>query len=116
MLDVQRDVAATKTAISKPRSQTRQQELILTDYADRYPKQRQLVTKDESYYADVPARFEAGTPPIAQAVGLGWAYAKENAVTSTDHTRDKTTNSTPCGLLMFLVFSCSFCMFLMFLL
>ncbi|CAE7477280.1 csd [Symbiodinium natans] len=31
------------------------------------------VHMDESYYADVPARFEAGTPPIAQAVGLGVA-------------------------------------------
>lgn len=29
------------------------------------------VHMDESFYADVPARFEAGTPPIAQAVGLG---------------------------------------------
>lgn len=31
------------------------------------------VHMDESFYADVPARFEAGTPPIAQAVGLGVA-------------------------------------------
>ncbi|CAE7550458.1 SLC12A5 [Symbiodinium pilosum] len=31
------------------------------------------VHMDMSFYADVPARFEAGTPPIAQAVGLGVA-------------------------------------------
>jgi len=31
------------------------------------------VHMDRSFYADVPARFEAGTPPIAQAVGLGAA-------------------------------------------
>ena len=30
-----------------------------------------VAVEDESFYADVPARFEAGTPPIAQAVGLG---------------------------------------------
>ncbi|CAJ1960923.1 unnamed protein product [Cylindrotheca closterium] len=29
------------------------------------------VTMEESTYAPAPARFEAGTPPIAQAVGLG---------------------------------------------
>ncbi len=28
---------------------------------------------DESTYADVPAKFEAGTPPVASAVGLGAA-------------------------------------------
>ena len=37
-----------------------------------------MITEDESYYADVPARFEAGTPPIAQAVGLGWVHAKKD--------------------------------------
>ncbi len=31
------------------------------------------VTKDEITWASVPARFEAGTPPIAEAVGLGAA-------------------------------------------
>lgn len=31
------------------------------------------VTLEETVYADVPHRFEAGTPPIAQAVGLGAA-------------------------------------------
>jgi len=31
------------------------------------------VTLEGSTYAEVPARFEAGTPPIAQAVGLGAA-------------------------------------------
>jgi cysteine desulfurase/selenocysteine lyase len=31
------------------------------------------VTFEETTYAPVPARFEAGTPPIAQAVGLGAA-------------------------------------------
>mmetsp|Transcript_27397 Transcript_27397/g.55304 ORF Transcript_27397/g.55304 Transcript_27397/m.55304 type:complete len:568 (-) Transcript_27397:249-1952(-) len=31
------------------------------------------VYMDNSTYADAPARFEAGTPPIAQAVGLGAA-------------------------------------------
>mmetsp|Transcript_64652 Transcript_64652/g.192631 ORF Transcript_64652/g.192631 Transcript_64652/m.192631 type:complete len:572 (+) Transcript_64652:79-1794(+) len=31
------------------------------------------VTLEGSTFADVPARFEAGTPPIAQAVGLGAA-------------------------------------------
>mmetsp|Transcript_20419 Transcript_20419/g.47779 ORF Transcript_20419/g.47779 Transcript_20419/m.47779 type:complete len:533 (+) Transcript_20419:52-1650(+) len=31
------------------------------------------VTFEGSTYADIPARFEAGTPPIAQAIGLGRA-------------------------------------------
>jgi cysteine desulfurase / selenocysteine lyase len=31
------------------------------------------VTREGTTYADVPARFEAGTPAIAQAVGLGAA-------------------------------------------
>ena len=31
------------------------------------------VTLSRAVYADVPHRFEAGTPPIAQAVGLGAA-------------------------------------------
>ncbi|MBM3510257.1 MAG: SufS family cysteine desulfurase [Alphaproteobacteria bacterium] len=33
------------------------------------------VTFEKTTYADVPHRFEAGTPPIAQAVGLGAALA-----------------------------------------
>lgn len=33
------------------------------------------VTKEESSWNEVPARFEAGTPPIAQAVGLSHAIA-----------------------------------------
>ena len=32
-----------------------------------------VVTYERSTYADVPARFEAGTPAIAEAVGLGAA-------------------------------------------
>ena len=31
------------------------------------------VTRDVSTYADVPAKFEAGTPSIAEAIGLGHA-------------------------------------------
>jgi cysteine desulfurase/selenocysteine lyase len=31
------------------------------------------VTMEKSTYADIPARFEAGTPPIVEAVGLGAA-------------------------------------------
>ncbi|HEX4751821.1 MAG TPA: aminotransferase class V-fold PLP-dependent enzyme, partial [Solirubrobacterales bacterium] len=31
------------------------------------------VTRDGTTYADVPARFEAGTPAIAQAIGMGAA-------------------------------------------
>ena len=33
----------------------------------------QSVTFEETTYAPVPARFEAGTPPIAQVVGFGAA-------------------------------------------
>jgi cysteine desulfurase/selenocysteine lyase len=33
----------------------------------------ELVTMSSSTYAPVPHKFEAGTPPIAQAVGLGAA-------------------------------------------
>lgn len=32
-----------------------------------------IVTKDDVTYADPPHRFEAGTPPIVQAIGLGAA-------------------------------------------
>ncbi len=35
----------------------------------------QSVTFEETTYAPVPARFEAGTPPIAQVVGFGAALA-----------------------------------------
>jgi len=37
------------------------------------------VTKDTVIYADVPQKFEAGTPPIVQAIGLGHAikYIKQ---------------------------------------
>ena len=38
------------------------------------------VTKDGVTYADPPARFEAGTPPIAQAVGLGAAIDYVEAI------------------------------------
>lgn len=37
------------------------------------------VTLDKTIYADPPHRFEAGTPPIAQAVGLGAALKWLNA-------------------------------------
>jgi len=44
------------------------------------------VTLDETIYADVPHKFEAGTPPIAQAVGLGaatrWLTDIDNAAAS----------------------------------
>jgi len=33
----------------------------------------ETVTMERSTYADIPHRFEAGTPPIAEAVGLGAA-------------------------------------------
>src|SRR5256714_14721125 len=33
----------------------------------------ETVTMEKTTYAPPPARFEAGTPPIAQAVGLGAA-------------------------------------------
>ena len=38
------------------------------------------VTKDSATYAEPPARFEAGTPPIAQAVGLGAAIDYVEAI------------------------------------
>jgi len=45
------------------------------------------VTLDETTYADPPRRFEAGTPPIAQAVGLGaalrWFAAQDRAGAAT---------------------------------
>ena len=40
------------------------------------------VTLAETNYADIPARFEAGTPPITQAVGLGAAI---DWLTDIDH-------------------------------
>ena len=38
------------------------------------------VTLDDSTYAGIPARFEAGTPPVAEAVGLAAAVAYLEAV------------------------------------
>tara|TARA_Y100000590_G_scaffold470561_1_gene666352 strand:- start:5850 stop:7064 length:1215 start_codon:yes stop_codon:yes gene_type:complete len=38
------------------------------------------VTKDKVSYADLPQKFEAGTPPIAQAVGLGAAIEYLNNI------------------------------------
>lgn len=40
----------------------------------------QRVTIEKSSYAEVPARFEAGTPPIAQVIGLGAAIDFFNQV------------------------------------
>ena len=40
----------------------------------------ETVTMERSTYAPPPARFEAGTPPIAQAVGLGAAVDYLNAI------------------------------------
>lgn len=38
------------------------------------------VTIERTEYADVPARFEAGTPPIAEAIGLGAAVEYLSAI------------------------------------
>ncbi|WP_108660297.1 cysteine desulfurase [Acuticoccus kandeliae] len=38
------------------------------------------VTRDEVTYAGLPNRFEAGTPPIAQAIGLGAALTYVNGL------------------------------------
>jgi len=40
----------------------------------------EMVTMDSSTYAAVPHKFEAGTPPIAQAVGLGAAIDYLSAI------------------------------------
>ena len=40
----------------------------------------EMVTMASSTYADVPHKFEAGTPPIAQAVGLGAAVDYLSAI------------------------------------
>jgi cysteine desulfurase/selenocysteine lyase len=40
----------------------------------------ETVTMERSTYAPPPARFEAGTPPIAQAVGLGAAVDYLSAI------------------------------------
>ncbi len=49
------------------------------------------VTRDGTTYADVPARFEAGTPAIAQAIGmgaaLGWLDTELGMETVRDHER-----------------------------
>lgn len=44
------------------------------------------VTLDETIYAEPPHKFEAGTPPIAQAVGLGAAVNWLNEVDTADAT------------------------------
>jgi len=38
------------------------------------------VTKDTVVYADIPQKFEAGTPPIVQAIGLGHAIKYINQI------------------------------------
>jgi cysteine desulfurase/selenocysteine lyase len=49
------------------------------EWLDRMPPYRgggnmiKSVTFEKTTYADAPARFEAGTPPIAEAIGLGAA-------------------------------------------
>ena len=49
------------------------------------------VTKDVTTFADPPARFEAGTPPIAQAVGMSaaidWINGLNHAAVTTHLTR-----------------------------
>ncbi len=50
------------------------------------------VTRERTTFADVPARFEAGTPAIAQAVGLGaaldWLDAELGMEAVRDHERE----------------------------
>jgi cysteine desulfurase/selenocysteine lyase len=46
------------------------------------------VTRDGTTYADVPARFEAGTPAIAQAIGMGAAIDWLDAELGMDAVRD----------------------------
>ena len=46
------------------------------------------VTREGTTYADVPARFEAGTPAIAQAIGLGAAIEWLDAELGMDAVRD----------------------------
>ncbi len=46
----------------------------------------EIVKMEHSTYAPPPARFEAGTPPIAQAVGLGAAIEYLNEVSMADIT------------------------------
>ena len=49
------------------------------------------VTRDVTTFADPPARFEAGTPPITQAVGMGaaidWVNGLDHAAVTTHLTR-----------------------------
>ena len=40
------------------------------------------VTMEKSTWAALPAKFEAGTPPIAQAVGLGAALEYVSVISS----------------------------------
>lgn len=44
------------------------------------------VTRDKTTYADPPARFEAGTPPITQVVGMGaaidWIHGLDHGATT----------------------------------
>ena len=48
------------------------------------------VTKDTVVYADVPQKFEAGTPPIVQAIGLGHAIKYINKIGITEiHEHEK---------------------------
>jgi len=56
------------------------------------------VAKDRITWASVPARFEAGTPPIAQAAGLGAAVEWINGVgleTINNHERELTAYALP---------------------
>ena len=46
------------------------------------------VTREGTTYADVPARFEAGTPAIAQAIGMGAAIEWLDAELGMDAVRD----------------------------
>jgi cysteine desulfurase/selenocysteine lyase len=50
------------------------------------------VTRDGTTYADVPARFEAGTPAIAQAIGMGaaidWLDTELGMEAVRDHERE----------------------------
>jgi cysteine desulfurase/selenocysteine lyase len=46
------------------------------------------VTREGTTYADVPARFEAGTPAIAQAVGMGAAIEWLDTELAMDAVRD----------------------------
>jgi len=56
------------------------------------------VAKDKITWASVPAKFEAGTPPIAEAAGLGAAVEWIDGVgleTITNHERELTAYALP---------------------